>query len=315
MELVVDNTHEDDARNWLNAHKDETGKSWPQLGALTDVNGNTLSTFASAKYGGDNAKIAEKVVAYRERLASQAALAIDTLNVPMWYDTPTSQRMTHLLRYGQSGEMVMIVTAPGIGKTKVASRFADADPNVWLVTMAPSTAGVATMLIEIAAAIGLGEVKGSPQQLARQVKTRVKGRKALLIIDEAQELTDKALNELRGLHDMTGVGIAILGNEKVVGQLDTKRSALAQIASRISIPYVQMKPLAGDIDALLDGWGVEDERQRAFLTQIGTLPGALREVTHTLKIAALAASAGDGRLTLAHLREAARQRNVKVAGL
>lgn len=42
------------------------------------------------------------------------------------------------------------------------------------------------------------------------------------------------------------------------------------------------------------------------------MPGALREVTHTIKIAAMAAFGSGGQLTLAHLRDAARQRNVKV---
>jgi DNA transposition AAA+ family ATPase len=71
----------------------------------------------------------------------------------------TLDQLTSLLRWAQSGEIVLIVTTPGIGKTKTAERFEANDPNVWLATMAPSTAGVVTMLIEIAAAIGLGEVK------------------------------------------------------------------------------------------------------------------------------------------------------------
>jgi len=316
MEVVASNSsHEVDARTWLNAHKAETGKSWPQLGALADVNGNTISTFASGKYGGDNASIATKVLAYRDRIAVQSELAADLPMVPAWYDTPTAQRITQMLKWAQSGKMVMVVGGPGIGKTKAAQRFAAGDPNVWLATMSPSTAGVATMLIEMGSAIGLGEIKGSPQQLSRQIRARIANRSGLIIIDEAQELTDKALNELRGLHDATGVGIALFGNEKVVGQLDSRKSALAQVTSRISLPMIQPGALAGDIDALLDAWGIEDVGQRSFLTRLGNLPGALREMTHTIEVALMAAFSADQALSITHLRDAARQRNVKVVGL
>lgn len=316
MEVVAENSPaEVEARTWLNAHKEETGQSWPQLGNLTGTSPSTLSLFATGKYTGKNDAIADKVNAFRARLTSQAEIAADAPIVPGWYDTPTASRLTSLLRWAQSGEIVLIVTTPGIGKTKVAERFEANDPNVWLATMSPSTAGVATMAIEVGEALGLGTIKGSPQQMSRQIKARVKGKAGLLIIDEAQELTDKALNELRSWHDQTKVGIALMGNENVVGQIDGRKSALAQISSRFSIRHVQVSPMPGDLEALLDAWQISEAEQRAFLGKIGALPGALREVTHTIKIAAMAAFGAGQSLTLAHLRDAARQRNVKVGAL
>lgn len=316
MEVVANNSPvEVEARTWLNTHKDETGLSWPKIGKLTDVGSSTIGLFASGKYTGNNEAVAGKVLAYRSRLTSQAEIAADVPTVPEWYDTPTATRLTSLFKWAQSGEIVLIITKPGIGKTRTAERFEANDPNVWLATMSPSTAGVSTMLIEVAAAIGLGEVKGSPQQLARQIKTRVKGKKGLLIVDEAQELNDKALNELRGIHDQTGLGLVIMGNEVTVGQMAGKKSGLAQISSRFSMRHVQADPLSGDIDALLDAWGIEAADQRSFLAKVGATPGALREVTHTIKIANMAAFGTGKAMTIAHLRDAARQRNVKIGHL
>ena len=215
MEVVADNNPaEIEARTWLNAHKTETGQSWSDLAILTDVASSTLSLFSTGKYGGRNEPVALKVLAYRDRLSVQAELASDAPQVPEWYETPSAKRVMKLLRWAQAGKMVLIVSTPGIGKTKAARRFADSDPNVWLATMAPSTAGVATMAIEVARAVGLGEIKGSPQQLSFQIRNKVAGRRGLLIVDEAQELTDKALNELRGWHDATGVGVALLGKRE-----------------------------------------------------------------------------------------------------
>ena len=301
------------ARSWLISHKAETGKSWPEISKLTDVAGSTLSLFSSDKYAGDNAKIATRVLAYRDRIAAQADIATEARTAPAWYDTHTSRELTRLLDWAQSGKIVLIVTPPGIGKSKVAERFAVADPNVWLATMSPATAGVATMASEVIEALGLGQVAGSPHQLSRKIREYLVGRKGLIIIDEAQELTDKSLNEIRGWHDRTGVGIALIGNDKVIGQIDSRKSALAQVSSRFSHRHVQMAAYPEDIDACLDAWGIVQADQRAYLHKLGRLPGALREVTHTIEIAAM--STGQGELTLAHLRAAAKARNPKFGSL
>lgn len=313
MEVVVDNSASvEDARAWLNKHKTRDAMSWPQLARLTDVASSTLSLFSSGKYAGNNAAVAAKVIAYRDRLAVQASIAGDAPFVPEWYDTATSDKLTSLLRWAQSGKIVLIVTSPGLGKTRTAERLAATDPNVWLATMSPSTAGVATMSIEVGEAIGLGEIKGSPQQLSRKIKNHVRGKKGLLIVDEAQELTDKAINELRGWHDRTGVGIALMGNETVVGHIEGRNSALAQIKSRFSYKHVQTIPMPGDMDALFDAWGIVDGDQKTFLSRLAALPGGLREVTQTLEIALMASFGAERELSLSHLRDAVKQRHTKV---
>lgn len=313
MQVVVDNTVQvEQVRAWLIAHKAETGLSWPDIGKLTDLGGPTLSAFASAKYQGDNGKVAGKINAYRDRLAAQAEIRGGSPATPDWYETETARRLGELLHWAQSGKFVLIVTMPGIGKTKIAERFCDADPNVWLATMSPATAGVGTMAAEVAEAVGLGQITGSPQQLSRKVRDYVKGKSGLIIIDEAQELTDKAINEIRGWHDRTKVGVVLMGNDTVVGHLESRKSALAQVSSRFSIRHFQGASLSQDIDTCLDAWGVTDPAQRAFLRKVGEMPGALREITHTLEIALMSAS-GEGKpLSLAHLKRAARQRNVQV---
>ncbi|MBX9813235.1 MAG: AAA family ATPase [Sphingomonas sp.] len=314
MELVVNNSPEEaEARAWLLGHRQETGLSWSELQKLTDIDGSTLSRFAGGKYTGDNAKVAAKVLAYRERLRAQAELAADAPVVPAFYETATTRQLTGLFRLAQSGKIILIASAPGVGKTKAAERFAQADPNVWLATMAPSTAGVATMCLEVAAAIGLGDLKGTPQQLSSQIRAHVRGKNGLLIVDEAQELNEKAINEIRSWHDRTGVGIVLLGNEKVVGQIDARKSALVQISSRIFQRCILREPKADDLEALFDAWKVDDRGQREFLVKIGRGPGALREVTHTLEAALIAAQGAP--LTLDLLRGAAKQRNVRIGGL
>lgn len=316
MTNVDENTARvEEARAWLVQHKEQSGASWPDLGRLTDNGSSTLSLFAGEKYNGDNVNVAIKILAYRDRLHAQARLADEIQAKPEWYDNRTTQELTQLLRYAQSGKLVLIVTPPGIGKTKVAERFTETGPNIWLATMSPATAGVSTMASEIAEAIGLGQVTGSPHQLSRKIREHLAGRRGLIIIDEAQELNDKSLNEIRSWHDRTGVGIALLGNDKVIGQIDSRKSALAQVSSRFSYRHIQKDPFPEDIDACLDAWGILDRGQREFLHRLGRLPGALRELTHTIEIASIAAGGSASALTLDRLRAAARSRNPKFGSL
>ncbi|WP_190287138.1 AAA family ATPase [Novosphingobium sp. LASN5T] len=305
----------EEARAWLIEHKAEAQLSWPQIAKFTDAGPSTLSLFASDSYAGDNTKVATKVLAYRDRLHMQTEIIGDSPMVPEWYDTATSRRITELLRWAQSGEFVLIVTDPGIGKTITAERFASADPNVWLATMSPATAGVGTMSAEVAEAIGLGQLVGSPQQLSRKVRDFVRGKSGLIIVDEAQELTDKAINEIRGWYDRTKVGVALLGNSGVLGRSKSRTSALAQVVSRFSMRHSQASATPEDIAACLDAWGIADEQQRDFLHRIGRMPGALREVTHTLKIALMASFSAGTPLTLNHLEQAARERSPQFGAL
>lgn len=313
MELIDDNgTRAKEAREWLAQHRLESGLSFEELARLTGLSSSTLSLFAAEKYQGSDENVATRLFAYRDRLIAQEAVRGTGVLVPDWYDTPTAGKIVNLLRFAQTGKFIVIVTVPGVGKTRTAERLAAADPNVWLATMSPSTAGVATMAMEVAEAVGLGEISGSPQQLSRKIRAHVKGKNGLLIIDEAHELTEKAINEIRSWHDRVGLGVALLGNEKVVGQIDARKSALAQVSSRVSMRHSQTTALPADVEAALDAWGITRADQRAFLHRIGALPGALREITHTLEIAAISLGGDMSALTLDRLKAAAKQRNVKL---
>lgn len=93
------------------------------------------------------------------------------------------------MRWAQSGNFAAITGRVGVSRTKAAQRFVEQHSNAWLATMAPSTAGVAAMRMEVVDAIGLGDVRERPQQIADCIMARAAGRRDLIIVDEAQELS------------------------------------------------------------------------------------------------------------------------------
>ena len=126
----------------------------------------------------------------------------------------------------------------------------------------------------------------------------------VLLIDEAQHLNDRCLDELRCIHDQTRVSLILAGNESLRSRFNTTRTAsFAQLTSRIG-PRLELKATAAaDIDALASHYGITDQDARLWLKQRCTGHGGLRTMARLVKIAK---DAGDkGELRLAHLKEAA----------
>jgi DNA transposition AAA+ family ATPase len=293
-------------RDWLNEHKAMAGASWTQLAAQTGIPHGTLSVFATGKYQGDNERIAREILKYRQHLSMQAELAMEAPEVPDYFDTPTARRVQSLLSWAHRGRIVVAATGPGCGKTKAAKNYRDAMSNVWMTTMAPSCSGINNMQIEVLAALGERDARGSMQQLSRRIRDRVRNTNGLLIFDEAQHLLDRAIDEIRSWHDDTGVGIAFLGNETVLARIEGghRRAAFAQLYSRIGMRLIQNLPLSDDARALADAWEVHEPKQIDFVVKKSQQPGGLRTVTMMLELATMVAASERRDRELTHLQDA-----------
>jgi len=241
-----------------------------QIGVLQQRIGvsSALSAFAVNKYQGDNEKIAEKIYRYRELLVQQADVEYDAPPLPPFFETPTATRILLLLRIAHRGRITLIAGGPGNSKTESLRHYQSTVSNVFIATLAPSSAGVTTMSIEVLEALGEPDAKGTPQALSRRIKNRLRGSNALLILDDAQHATEKALEELRAWHDATGVGICLVGNQDVLLRLEhgTRKEAFARLDSRVAQKFIFNVASEGDAAVFCDAWGVTDEKSRRFLT-------------------------------------------------
>lgn len=295
-------------RKWLIDHRTSTQLSWSELAKRIDIPQGTLSQFGSPKgYAGDERRLAEKVYRYRQLLDEQARIEVEAPELPDYFQTPTSDQMTSLLTWAQRGRIVVIATGAGLGKTKTAQQYGACFPNVFISTMSPSTAGVNNMQIEVLEALGERDAVGTPQKLSRRIRDRVKNMsKPLIVIDEAQHLSEKAIEEIRSWHDATGVGIALLGNIKVMQQLEggTRSAAFAQLYSRVSMRMIRPLPLQADADALAKAWKVDDDSTLGLVRKIVGMPGGLRGGTMALELAWMIAAADQRPLAKEHLQDA-----------
>lgn len=285
-------------------HRKERNLSWDEVAGVMGVPRGTLSVWVTGKYAGDNEKVAMTIQRYFDNLEVQQQMVADLPTAPAYQPTPSSRRIIANLRWAQRGKIVAIACAPGIGKSSSARQHQAEAPNVWIATMSPSTSGVQPMQQEVLASLGMDKLVGSPQQLTREIRKRVQGTNGLMIMDEAQHLSEKALEEIRSWHDATGIGIALMGSQTVIQRLEggSRKDAFAQLFSRVSMRHIQVGVLPGDARMLAEAWGIDDPAHIAFLETIATKPGALRGMSMVIELAML--TAGQEAVTLADLREA-----------
>jgi DNA transposition AAA+ family ATPase len=173
--------------------------------------------------------------------------------------------------------------------------------------MAPSNAGVNNMQQEVAAALGLGDVTGTPQKLTRMICDRLRNLgNPLLIFDEAQHMSAASLEEIRGWHDRIGLGLALFGNMGVMQRLEGngRKADFAQLFSRVGMRLVRMLPLQGDMDALAAAWRVHGDREIAQIRKVASQPGGLRNATKMLELGWMMAASEGQPLAVDHLQDA-----------
>jgi DNA transposition AAA+ family ATPase len=298
----------DDLRDRLKAHKDRTGLSWSSLAQVTGVPSGTLSSWVPGTYNNGHihgahdiaAKVHRFFLGLEEKETLEAAMPVE----PDFQETTSARRMMTCMALAQLGDMALISTPPGCGKTASVRQYAATHAQVFVVTVSPAIRGVPTVLISILAAMGEREAKGTPQVLSERVRARVRGAGALLVIDEAQHLSAQALDEVRSIHDETGCGVVLSGDETLIANL--KR--YPQLYSRLGVRHSQPRPLVEDITAIAAGWGVEKGASLSYLHEIGRKSGGIRTLTKTMRLAVRAARAGGLPLDVADLRDAWAQR-------
>lgn len=215
---------------------------------------------------------------------------------PEWVETPTSKKILAGLRYAQlASDIVVIYGGAGLGKTHSIRQYQATSLNVFHAEMSPSTRGVLASLEEIALAVGLSNYGSRPAFMHRTICARLRNTGGLMVIDEAQELSVLALDQVRCIHDRARIGIALVGNERVYTQMTGSNRAayLDRLYSRIGKRIHLKRSTDGDADSLIKAWGITDGTCRARLLEIASKPGALRVLNKTLRLAQTYARSDD----------------------
>ena len=223
--------------------------------------------------------------------------------LPSWVETPTAIRIMGALSYAQAlPDIAVVYGGPGTGKTCTARQYASAGMHVWVATMTPATSGVVPALEEVCAALGMPAANGAAP-LHRAIVQRVTGTGGLLVVDEAQHLIPAALDQLRSVHDASGVGLALLGSRELHTRIAGGGAAatLERLRARIGRKIALGASTHGDAEALAEACGVPVGGARKLLGEVAAKAGGLRSIARLLRVAMLHGPAGAA-FTEANLR-------------
>jgi len=298
---------EDEVR-WFVAYRTRHGLSWNALAKETDIPQGTLSQVISGKYTGDMQVQAERLFKFRQKVESQEERSRSALAKPSFIATPTARRLQFLLEIAHMGRITIGATGPGTSKTMAAEDYKASVSSCWMVTMRESNSTLSGLLCAVMKEMGLDSVSGWNRQRSDQIIEHVRGRKGLLIVDEAGFLGLDGLEELRAIHDATGLGIALFANKELLQRIrgGEKSHAYARLNSRISNSHIQDVPSQGDVDVFLDAFDIDDGKVRRLLSSVALSPhnGGLREVKQILESANMLAIADDTAIELSHVEDA-----------
>lgn len=279
------------------------------------VGHGTFSQWFSGNYAGRYDTVNATIAAWLENLGELAEISASAPTAPNYLPLAFSEDVIRMIAVAQvMSTMVMVTAEAGIGKTAAAEQYEATRANSWLVTCSPSSKSLNNMLSEIAATIGCEERHAG--RLVRAIGKRLQrlGDGTVLIVDEAQNLSDEAINQLRHFVDKYGCGIALLGNSETYSRFSRwgQGDKYGQLRSRIFKRIKAERASPDDLARFIDAWGITDPKQVEFLTGVGLKPGALRQVAMTIKLASMVAQGAGRAMTLADLKAAWSNRDVEV---
>jgi len=295
LRAVPDVLAGDALRARVRALMGERGMAQAAVAVEISRSSGTISSWLSGTYRGDIPALETRLRRWVEQQGAQREAVKPLPKVPAWLATPSALKVLSALKFAHAhGEIGLVYGGAGMGKTATVRHYQGQRNNVWVATMTPAHAGLVSALRGIAAAVG-AEVSGNgAEALHREVVRKVERSGGLLVIDEAQHLTVPALEQIRAIHDATGLGIAFVGNERVYAQMagGVRAAYLAQLRSRIGHTVRLLKAQPVDVEVLMGAWQVGTGCAGA-LREIAGKPGALRNVMKVLKLAVgMAADAG-----------------------
>lgn len=260
MDAVLDETMEiqdayQEAIDSLREYILKSKKTQTEVGKELGVSGGAVSGFLSGKY-----KTPHTLIPKIARLISMNEKKEVAPKAPPFAETSISRIVWNTIAYAHlRGVIAVVYGDAGVGKTSTVKEYVRSDKQALLITILPVHASI-TGVNELIG-VQLGVRKRVSREITTEIIDRLKGSSRVLIVDEAQHLTVRALNHLRCISDESGIGIALVGNDEVYDNLwGSGNKDFAQLFSRVGMrKQVQAKDISmADIQSIFGKYKLEE---------------------------------------------------------
>ena len=174
-----------------------------------------------------------------------------------------------------AGDISLIYGDAGLGKTVSLKKYVSLHPDTIYIELKDcdkSTKGVCEKIL-----FNIGkELHGVDRLLVDTITDYLTNNPRLIIIDEAQHLSIRALENLRAINDSTETGIVLCGNPTVYDRMHGRGQAhFAQLYSRIGIRRHIIEPDLEDITKIFLNYGL-DKESLLYLHKLALQRGGIR---------------------------------------
>lgn len=215
----------------------EKGISQNKMATAVGTSSAVLSQWLNSKYEGDLEEINAKISEFLEKEENRGNLTGAGIND--FVETRISTTIWGLLDYIRKRRTVsMIYGDSGVGKTKAIVEWSKNKTDVILITARPTLSTPKEIMKSLAEELKT-KTTGTQGDIARGVIKKLKGTDKMIIIDEAQQLTIKAIDELRSLNDdtETKTAIVLVGNHPLYEKINKEEDdELVLLKNRMSVP-------------------------------------------------------------------------------
>lgn len=275
-------------------------KSWRSICKGIGISSSTLSAYMNKAYDGNLEKLNGSIQTFLEREAERADKWRDVI-----VETSLMQQIQKILKLSHAMRKMCLIYGPaGIGKTKSAEAYMRKTHGVRMITISPDVKSISGVIFMLYNSLFGKQTTLTVYQSRIAIENKLKDSDAMIIIDDADHLTNAALEVVRRIHDLTNIAIAIIGTEQIIDRLRHPASGkiLARMSSRLPIKRVfPIEPDMNDLRLVCNAYGVKDREAIKRLYQKAQ-NGGLRFAVNQMKIAKLFAK--NGEVTLRHIIDA-----------
>ena len=195
---------------FLKKYMEENGRKQVEVAAELGVSGGLVSSFLAGTY-----KTPHAIIPKVQELAKIHEKKAVTPKEPDFVETSVSRTVTNAIAYAHlRGTVAVVYGDAGVGKTFAVREYMKRN--------------------SLAEQLGVRE-RGD-RKITREIVAKLRNSGRVLVIDEAQHLTVRALNHLRCVSDESGIGIALVGNEEIYSKLrGSGKADFAQLFSRVGM--------------------------------------------------------------------------------
>lgn len=183
-----------------------------------------------------------------------------------------------------AGDISLIYGDAGLGKTVSLKQYAKTHPDTIYIELKDCDKSVKGVSEKILSCIGKLQ-NGTDRVLVDTIIDYLKSNPKLIIVDEAQHLSLRSLENLRAINDVTESGIVLCGNPTVYDRMHGRGQAhFAQLYSRIGIRRHILEPSLDDIEAIFKPYAL-DKESLLYLHKLALQRGGIRNCVKVLNIA------------------------------